>query len=72
MKSKINKKPPEKLKKRLMTIKEAAIYLGRPVWAIRSLIWAGTLPFVKTGRIYYFDIMDIDEFIDKNKTRFEY
>jgi excisionase family DNA binding protein len=72
MTSNTNKKPPKKLKKRLMTIKEAAIYLGRSVWTIRSLIWAGTLPFIKTGRIYYLDILDLDDFIDKNKTRFEY
>jgi len=46
--------------------------LGRPVWAIRELIWAGTLPFVKTGRVFYLDIFDLDDFIDKNKTRFAY
>lgn len=66
------KNPPEEMKKRLMTIKEAAVYLGRPVHSVRTLIWAGALPFIKTGRVYYLDIIDLDAFIDKNKTRFEY
>ena len=64
--------PPEKLKKRLYNIREAAQYLGRPVWAIRELIWAGALPFSKTGRIFYLDIYDLDDFIEKNKTRIMY
>ena len=29
--------------KRLFNLKEAALYMGRPVWGIRSLIWAGKL-----------------------------
>ena len=64
--------PPEKLKKRLYNIMESAQYLGRPVWAVRELIWAGALPFSKPGRIYYLDVYDLDDFIEKNKTRITY
>jgi len=64
--------PPDKMKKRLYTIKESALYLGRPIWAIRELIWAGALPFIKTGRVFYLDIFDLDDFIDSNKARTAY
>jgi len=56
--------------KRLYSIKEAALYLGRSVWAVRQMIWAGKLPYIKDGRRILFDIYDMDEWIEKNKTRF--
>ena len=36
--------------KRLYSIKEAAVYLGRPVWGIRSLIWDGKIRYIQDGR----------------------
>ena len=56
--------------KRLYSIKEAALYLGRSVWAVREMIWAGKLPYIKDGRRILVDIYDMDEWIEKNKTRF--
>ncbi len=55
--------------KRLYTLKEAAIYLGRPEYSVRELVWSGVLPFVRAdeGRKYYFDKKDLDEYIDRNK-----
>jgi excisionase family DNA binding protein len=55
--------------KRLYTLKEAAAYLGRSVWSIRDLIWSGIIPVVKQngGRKIYLDIVDLEEFINKNK-----
>jgi excisionase family DNA binding protein len=55
------------LKKRLYTISEASIYLGRTVWSVRELIWKGVLPSVKVGRRVHLDIYDLDAFIEKNK-----
>lgn len=56
--------------KRLYTIKEAAIFLGRGVWGVRDLIWKGVLPVVKMegGKKLYLDILDLDRFIDHHKT----
>ncbi len=54
-------------KKRLFSIPEAAIYLGRSDWSIRRLIWNGDLPRVRAGGRVHVDIRDMDEFIDKNK-----
>jgi len=55
--------------KRLYTLKEAAEYLGRSEWGMRELIWAGKIPVVKVegGRKIFLDILDLMEFIDRNK-----
>lgn len=56
------------LNKRLYDLKEAATYLGRPVFSVRTLIWNGALPYVKEGRKFYLDIFDMDTYIERNKT----
>lgn len=55
------------LEKRLYTIPEAASYLGRSPYALRSLIWAGTLPVVKENTKQWLDIVDLNHFIEVNK-----
>jgi len=52
---------------RLYDLKQAAQYLGRPVWGVRELIWAGKLPVVRTGRKQYVDIFDMDRLIEFEK-----
>ena len=58
------------LGKRLYTLKEAAAYLGRTEWSMRDLLYSRIIPHVKlpAERKYYFDIVDLDAFIQKNKT----
>jgi excisionase family DNA binding protein len=58
---------PLRLTKRLFSLAEAAVYLGRSVWAVRELVWKGALPMVKIGRRVHLDISDLDEFVNKNK-----
>ena len=65
-------KDSTKIAKRLYSIKEAAVYLGRSEWAVREMIWAGKLPYVKDGKRILLDIRDMDEWIEQNKTRFTY
>ena len=36
-----------------------------------KMIWAGKLPYVKADRRIYLDIYDMDEWIERNKTRFD-
>ena len=55
--------------KRLYTIKEAGIYLGRSVNSVRELIWDGKLPCARVGRRIHLDIRDFDEFIEEHKVR---
>lgn len=53
--------------KRLYTLKEAGEYLGRSEYSVRTLIWGGVLPVVRSGKKQWVDILDMDLFIEKNK-----
>ena len=64
--------PTPGIPKRLYSIPEASIFLGRTVWAIREMVWAGKLPVIKDGRRILLDIRDMENWIEKNKTRFEF
>jgi excisionase family DNA binding protein len=61
--------PQRLLPKRLYSIKEGAFYLGRTVWAVREMLWAGKMPFVKDRKRILIDIQDMNEWIDRSKTR---
>jgi excisionase family DNA binding protein len=62
-------KESSKTPKRLYTVQEAAIYLGRSEWSVRRLIWSGELPSVRlVGRVHV-DIRDMDSVIEQNKVR---
>jgi excisionase family DNA binding protein len=56
--------------KRLYTLKEASAYLGRSVWGVRELIWAGKIPVVRDGRKIFIDILDLEKFVESNKSTF--
>lgn len=58
--------------KRLYSVPEAAFYLGRTVDALREVIWAGKIPFVRDGRRILIDVEDMNRFIENNKTSFTY
>ncbi len=55
--------------RRLYTLQEAATYLGRGLYGMRELVWSGEIPAVKgnNGRKIYVDIIDLDNYIDRNK-----
>jgi excisionase family DNA binding protein len=59
--------------RRLLTLKEAAAYLGRSPWSMRDLVWSGRIPVVRNegGRKLFFDIRDLDVFIERNKVVYE-
>ena len=56
---------------RLLTLKQASIYLGLTVWALRERIWAGQLPVLQFpgGKKQYLDRNDLESFIERNKGR---
>ncbi len=60
------------LTKRLYSIKDAALYLGRTVGAVREMLWAGKMPYVKDGKRILLDIRDMDTWIEASKTRTTY
>lgn len=54
---------------RLLTLKDAARYLGLTVWAMRERCWSGALPVVRFdgGRKLYLDVKDLETFIERHK-----
>jgi excisionase family DNA binding protein len=56
-----------KIQKRLLTVEEAAVYLGRSKEAVQHMISAGKLPIVKPDRRVFLDIRDLDNWIEGNK-----
>ena len=60
------------INKRLYSIKEASLYLGRSVWAVREMLWAGKIPYVKDGKRILLDIHDMDDWIKRSKTQFTF
>ena len=54
---------------RLLTLKDAAQWLGLTVWGMRERIWAGDIPVVRFsgGRKMFIDVVDIEKFIENNK-----
>jgi hypothetical protein len=69
---KIDRRIKNPLVKRLYTLKEAAMYLGRGEWGMRELIWARKIPVVKPdgGRKIFVDIIDLENYVEKNKTTY--
>ncbi len=53
--------------RRLLTVGEAAAYLGRTVGGVREMIYSGKLPAVKIDRRVQLDIRDLERLIDENK-----
>jgi len=55
---------------RLLSLKQAAQHLGVTDWQMRTLVWNGVIPVVQfpNGRKMYFDIVDLDLLINRNKT----
>lgn len=58
----------QKATKRLYSIADASIYLGRSIWAVREMLWAGKMPYIKDGKRILLDIRDMDTWIEKSKT----
>lgn len=55
--------------RRLLTLREAACYLGISQWTLRELTWKGSLPVVRMTRKLHFDLQDLDRFIEASKDR---
>jgi excisionase family DNA binding protein len=58
-----------KLERRLYSIKEVALYLGRSPWTIAEMVRTGKLPYVPDGKRRFLDIEDINKWIVSNKKR---
>ncbi len=58
--------------KRMLNEKEAARYLGISIDTVRRMRYSGILPYVPigpTGRRKFYDMRDLDSWIERNKVR---
>ncbi|HEY1757664.1 MAG TPA: helix-turn-helix domain-containing protein [Bryobacteraceae bacterium] len=51
----------------LLTVKQAAVYLGRSEQSVQHLVFQKDLPVVRVGRRVHLDRRDLDGWIEKNK-----
>ncbi len=55
------------MSRRLLTVREAAKYIGRTESAVRELVWNEKLPHIRSDRRVMLDIRDLDRWIDTNR-----
>ncbi len=58
-----------RVEKRLYSIKEAAVHLGRSPWTVAEMVRTGKLPYVPDGGRKFLDVNDLDFWIDVNKRK---
>lgn len=58
---------PHTIEPALLTVKQAAVYLGRSEQSVQHLIFQKDLPVVRAGRRVHLDRKDLDAWIEKNK-----
>lgn len=51
----------------LLTVKQAAVYLGRSEQSVQHLIFQKEIPVVRIGRRVHLDRRDLDAWIEANK-----
>jgi excisionase family DNA binding protein len=56
------------LQPRLLTLEQAAVYIGRTPEATQHLASSGKIPTVRSDRRVFIDRLDLDEWIKDNKT----
>ncbi len=54
---------------RLMAVSDAARYLAVSVSTLYGWVYQRRIPFVKVGRALRFEVVDLDGFIQKNRTQ---
>ena len=56
------------VKRRLLSVEEAAVYMGRTEEAMQHLIGSGRIPTVRIDRRVFVDLKDLDKLIEDYKT----
>jgi excisionase family DNA binding protein len=54
---------------RLLTVRQAADYLGTTSASLYTKIWRREIPFVKLGRSVRFDIRELDRLIEEAQVK---
>ncbi len=55
------------VRRRLLSVREAGIYLSLSPWTIRDLCWSGQLAEVRIGRRVLIDQRDLDALVESTK-----
>jgi excisionase family DNA binding protein len=53
--------------KRLFSLKDTSIYLGRSLNSVRQMLWDGKIPFIKDGKRVFIDVKDLETWIEQSK-----
>jgi excisionase family DNA binding protein len=53
--------------KRWYTVADAAVYLSVSRYAIRDGIWSGVLPYIRMGKRFILDRLDLDDWAESKK-----
>ncbi len=61
--------PRQSEKVRLLTVREAAEYLGTTPATLYTKVWRREVPFIKLGRSVRFDVRDLDELIEQARVK---
>ena len=57
----------QSVRPRLLTVEQAAAYLGRSKAAVEHMISGGKVPTVRADRRVYLDVQDLDDWIREHK-----
>ena len=52
---------------RMLTIPQAACYIGASVKFVRSLIWSRQIKYIKAGKRFIVDRAELDKWLDANQ-----
>jgi excisionase family DNA binding protein len=59
--------PSTSVRPRLLTVEQAAVYIGRTKASVQHMIAEGSLPVVRSDRRVFLDRADLDLWVDHNK-----
>ena len=58
--------------KRLFSLKDTSIYLGRSINGVREMLHSGKIPFIRDGKRIFIDVRDLDTWIERSKEKLNY
>jgi excisionase family DNA binding protein len=70
--TKYTRKDQLRPQKRLFSLEDTSIYLGRSINSVRDMIHSGKMPFIRDGKRIFIDLRDLDLWIDRSKETMTY
>lgn len=57
------------MEQRWLSVQAAAQYLSVTVFTVRDAAWRGELAYIKAGKRWVFDRLDLDKFMESRKRK---